>query len=184
MRNYALPRGPCTFLNLRTSPWEILFLLPLSLCFSSLRHLSSSTGGASFWGLPPTSLPLHRAWAEAEAPRALLPRASGGGAQGISSPMSSCAGGVARPGRAWAQQRWSGARGVAARERKRAVAARGRRRSGRGAGAARACAAQARASGRRRAAGRWAPWVRSSRRRRRCGRASPGRGSGSRRRTE
>jgi hypothetical protein len=34
MRNYNLPRGPCNFLNLRISPWEILLLLPL--CFSSL----------------------------------------------------------------------------------------------------------------------------------------------------
>jgi hypothetical protein len=37
MRNYALQKGPCDFLNLCTSPWEIPFLL--LLCFSSLSVL-------------------------------------------------------------------------------------------------------------------------------------------------
>jgi hypothetical protein len=39
MRNYALQKGPCNFLNLRTSPCEIPFLL--LLCFSSLFPLPS-----------------------------------------------------------------------------------------------------------------------------------------------
>jgi hypothetical protein len=42
MGNFTLPRDPCNFLNLRTSPWEILFLLLLcfsSLCSSSIRRL-------------------------------------------------------------------------------------------------------------------------------------------------
>jgi hypothetical protein len=37
MRNYALQKSPCNFLNLHTSPWEIPFLL--LLCFSFLSAL-------------------------------------------------------------------------------------------------------------------------------------------------
>jgi hypothetical protein len=48
MKNYTLHKGPCSFLNLCTSPWEVPFLF--LLCFSSLwrllfphrRHLSLS----------------------------------------------------------------------------------------------------------------------------------------------
>jgi hypothetical protein len=45
MRNYALPRGPCNFLNLRTSPWESSISPPLF--FFSLALLFSSTDGIS-----------------------------------------------------------------------------------------------------------------------------------------
>jgi hypothetical protein len=48
MGNFTLPRGPCNFLDLRISPWEILFPLLLSLFFFYLasshwrRHLPPS----------------------------------------------------------------------------------------------------------------------------------------------
>jgi hypothetical protein len=60
MRNFTLPRGSCNFLDLRISPWEIPFLLLLSisllpgaLSFSPNRwHLSLwlPTGGISLSG--------------------------------------------------------------------------------------------------------------------------------------
>jgi hypothetical protein len=60
MRNYALQKGPCNFLNLRTSPWEIPFLLlsifPLSLFFLSRAFLFPRR--RFFWAAPPASLSL------------------------------------------------------------------------------------------------------------------------------
>jgi hypothetical protein len=64
MGNFTLPRGPCNFLNLRISPWEVLFFF--LLCSSSLSVLSSPSrlslsflAGASIWGsspcLPPSA---------------------------------------------------------------------------------------------------------------------------------
>jgi hypothetical protein len=100
MRNYALQKGPCNFLNLRTSPWKIPFLLLLcfsSLCSSFIRFPSSFTGGTSSWELLPASL-LLRAWAGVDlskrrrAARASLRRrrrhvgASGAGAARASGP--------------------------------------------------------------------------------------------------
>jgi hypothetical protein len=59
MQNFTLPKGPCNFLNLRISPWEVLFLL--LLCFSSLSVLplpsvSFPHRRRFFWGLslPPS----------------------------------------------------------------------------------------------------------------------------------
>jgi hypothetical protein len=186
MRNYALPRGPCTFLNLCTSPWEILFLLPLSLFFFSPASLQfhwrrfflgaspclppsapglGGSGGA--WGAPSPG----KRWRRRGdlLPRVLLRRRHG--KAGVSAGPAALER-SSRRGDARAEEGGCGTR--AAQER-----ALERRRSGRGAGVARAGA-----SGCRWAAGHWAPWVRSSRQRRRCGRASLGRGSGSRRRSE
>jgi hypothetical protein len=67
MRNFTLLRGPCNFLNLRISPWEILLLF--LLCSSSLwRPFFFPTGGASLWGFPPCLPPSARfglAWIRA-----------------------------------------------------------------------------------------------------------------------
>jgi hypothetical protein len=67
MRNYALQKGPCNFLDLRISPWGIPFLL--LLCSSSLTLFYP------LWRLSP-SLVLGRRWLRR--PGALLPWASGG----------------------------------------------------------------------------------------------------------
>jgi hypothetical protein len=65
MRNYALQKGPCSFLNLRISPWEVPF--PFLLCFLSLSlsALSSPWRFLFPWpaaplprGFPPASFPL------------------------------------------------------------------------------------------------------------------------------
>jgi hypothetical protein len=45
MRNYALQKGPCSFLKSRTSPWEVPFLF--LLCFSSLWRLLLPNGSIS-----------------------------------------------------------------------------------------------------------------------------------------
>jgi hypothetical protein len=60
MRNYALQKGPCNFLDLRISPWEILFLLPLSLFSLSPWRPSSLSPPASHLSghFLPASLPL------------------------------------------------------------------------------------------------------------------------------
>jgi hypothetical protein len=65
MRNYALQKGPCTFLDLRISPWGILFLF--LLCSSSLSlfyplsGISSVPGAASLsGGSLPAFPPRHR----------------------------------------------------------------------------------------------------------------------------
>jgi hypothetical protein len=89
MRNFTLPRGPCNFLNLRISPWEVLFLLLLYF-FSSLSVLPLFgvfffQGQRLFLGvfpcLPPSAasgrrgaqVGWRRAWAEAAAPWGLFP---------------------------------------------------------------------------------------------------------------
>jgi hypothetical protein len=79
MRNFTLLRGPCNFLNLRISPWEVLFLF--LLCSSSLSVLSSPcvslscSGRRLFLGVFPCLPPLARLQAAAAAaPRGLLPR--------------------------------------------------------------------------------------------------------------
>jgi hypothetical protein len=61
MRNFTLPRGPCNFLDLRISPWEIPFPFLLSLfCLSPWRLFLFSLPPAAL--LPgrssPASLPL------------------------------------------------------------------------------------------------------------------------------
>jgi hypothetical protein len=96
MRNFTLPRGPCNFLNLRTSPWEILFLLPL--CSPSLWHPFFSPPAAPLpGGFSPASLPL----------RAPARR----GSERAQGPATACRAG--RSGacvRAWHWRHWSGAR--------------------------------------------------------------------------
>jgi hypothetical protein len=44
MGNLTLQKGPCSFLNLHISPWEVLF--PFLLCSSFIWSLSSPTGGS------------------------------------------------------------------------------------------------------------------------------------------
>jgi hypothetical protein len=63
MRNYALQKGPCSFLNLRISPWGVPF--PFLLCSFSLSALSSPWRFLFPWpaaplsrGFPPASFPL------------------------------------------------------------------------------------------------------------------------------
>jgi hypothetical protein len=106
MRNFTLPRGPCNFLNLRISPWEVLFLF--LLCSSSLSVYPLSGVSLIRWaaplpgGLPlPPSLCVERRRLGDLLPRVVL-RGVGAGAHG----------GVAARG--WRlrreQARWSGAR--------------------------------------------------------------------------
>jgi hypothetical protein len=118
MRNFNLPR--CNFLNLRISPWEVLFLLLLyfflSLSVLPLSDVFFFHGQRLFLGvfpcLPPSAASGRRgvqvgqcrAWAEAAAPWGLLPRAASDGARGQlrHTDAGRAGAGVAR---------WSGARG-------------------------------------------------------------------------
>jgi hypothetical protein len=52
MRNYALQKGPCSFLNLRISPWEVSFLF--LLYFSSSWRPSFFSPPAAYLSLAPS----------------------------------------------------------------------------------------------------------------------------------
>jgi hypothetical protein len=85
MRNFTLPRGPCNFLNLRISHWEVLFLL--LLCFSSLSvpllsgAFFSPPEGASIWRSFPLPPSLGALLAGAGARAALGERSADGAAR-------------------------------------------------------------------------------------------------------
>jgi hypothetical protein len=82
MRNFTLPRGPCNFLDLRISPWEIPFLLLLSisllpgtLSFSPHRRHLSLAPSLSTPAAPLSPPPGSEQW---QAERALGSAARGG----------------------------------------------------------------------------------------------------------
>jgi hypothetical protein len=168
MRNYALQKGPCNFLNLRTSPWEIPFLL--LLCFSSLSLLPlpsvSFPPAALLLGSSPclpSSARLQDRRRKRE--RSGVARALGSGGAGAGERVARAGvapGGVER-GVGWPRRRaWAaaacGTRGSW--QRWSAVQHRSEARSGRSTGGVRA------QGGRRRARAETSGW-----RRRRCGRA-------------
>jgi hypothetical protein len=124
MRNFTLPKGPYNFLNLRISPWEVLFLL--LLCFSSLWRFPFLHRRRLFLGFPLCllrSLPqrgsrrlrLVRRWSGrprasggAQARWSGWPRASGGGVCG----RAGGAGAGAAQALEW-PRRWSAGAGAA-----------------------------------------------------------------------
>jgi hypothetical protein len=152
MRNYALHKGPCNFLNSRISPWEISFLF--LLCFSSLSVLPLSLSGASSWDfLPclPSSSPLGDSTGArvdpgsagrrpgALQPRAMAARSCGSRRAGgsASAAQRASARGSSGRSRRWASGWWrcSGARHCHARVRRCGAGGATQRRRARGAGA-------------------------------------------------
>jgi hypothetical protein len=118
MRNFTLPRGPCSFLNSCISPWEIPFLL--LLCSSSLCHSFPPPAAAPSGCFPPPSL---CSASGAAAPRGLLPRGRGGWRRWRAARRGSrrrrrergagrWRGRLAAPGGARGMRRQSGARGA------------------------------------------------------------------------